>query len=126
MACLAQWGALVCSCCSEEQPMEVKLMAAKVLVNCTATVLTCAHLPLGESQLWNHLTKYLPHSRDKYFDVNRNAYKSHKSFRNLHFLKLLVCVCVCVCVRSVHHTFSVEESVYAAAGRRPGSPRFSH
>ncbi|XP_044070655.1 thyroid adenoma-associated protein isoform X3 [Siniperca chuatsi] len=54
-ACLAQWGALVCSCCSEEQPVEVKLMAAKVLVNCTATVLTSAHLPLGLSttvSLW--------------------------------------------------------------------------
>lgn len=34
-------------------------------------------------------------------------------------------VCVCVCVRSVHYTFSVEESVHAAAGWRPGSPRFS-
>ncbi|KAI3362945.1 hypothetical protein L3Q82_011619 [Scortum barcoo] len=57
-ACLAQWGALVCSCCSEEQPVEVKLMAAKVLVNCTVTVLTSAHLPLGLSttlSLWRSL-----------------------------------------------------------------------
>ncbi|XP_045927102.1 thyroid adenoma-associated protein homolog isoform X2 [Micropterus dolomieu] len=54
----AQWGALVCSCCSEEQPEEVKLMAAKVLVNCTATVLTSAHLPLGlptTVSLWRSL-----------------------------------------------------------------------
>lgn len=51
VACLPQWGALVCSCCSEEQPAEVKLMAANVLVNCTATVLTSPHLPLGE--LWH-------------------------------------------------------------------------
>lgn len=61
----AQWGALVCSCCSEEQPEEVKLMAAKVLVNCTATVLTSAHLPLGESQLWNILRKGLPPSKSR-------------------------------------------------------------
>lgn len=57
-ACLTQWGALVCSSCSEEQPVEVKLMAAKVLVNCTATVLTSAHLPLGLSttlSLWRSL-----------------------------------------------------------------------
>ncbi|KAF0027159.1 hypothetical protein F2P81_019900 [Scophthalmus maximus] len=46
MSCLAQWGALVCSCCSEEQPVEVKLMAANVLVNCTDALLTSPHLPL--------------------------------------------------------------------------------
>ncbi|XP_034080889.1 thyroid adenoma-associated protein isoform X3 [Gymnodraco acuticeps] len=58
VACLGQWGALVCSCCSEEQPVEVKLMAAKVLVNCTATVLTSSHLPLGLTttvSLWRSL-----------------------------------------------------------------------
>lgn len=49
-ACLAQWGALVCSCCGEEQPVEVKLTAAKVLVNSTGNVLTSPRLPLGESQ----------------------------------------------------------------------------
>ncbi|XP_070772051.1 thyroid adenoma-associated protein [Enoplosus armatus] len=58
VACLAQWGVLVCSCCSEEQPVEVKLMAAKVLVDCTAAVLTGAHLPLGlftTVSLWRSL-----------------------------------------------------------------------
>ncbi|XP_070833382.1 thyroid adenoma-associated protein [Chaetodon trifascialis] len=58
VACLSQWGALVCSCCSEEQPVEVKLTAAKVLVNCTATVLSSPHLPLGLSttvSLWRSL-----------------------------------------------------------------------
>nr|XP_046258832.1 thyroid adenoma-associated protein isoform X2 [Scatophagus argus] len=58
VTCLAQWGVLVCSCCSEEQPMEVKLTAAKVLVNCTATVLSSPHLPLGLSttvSLWKSL-----------------------------------------------------------------------
>lgn len=44
-----QWGAQVCSCCTEEQPVELKLMAASVLVNCTDSVLCSAHLPLGES-----------------------------------------------------------------------------
>ncbi|XP_060943826.1 thyroid adenoma-associated protein [Limanda limanda] len=58
MSCFAQWGALVCSCCSEEQPMEVKLMAAKVLVNCTEALLTNPHLPLGlftTVSLWRSL-----------------------------------------------------------------------
>uniref|UniRef100_A0A3P8S9T9 tRNA (32-2'-O)-methyltransferase regulator THADA n=1 Tax=Amphiprion percula TaxID=161767 RepID=A0A3P8S9T9_AMPPE len=58
VVCLAQWGALVCSCCSEEQPVEVKLMAAKVLVNCTSTLLTSPHLPLGlftTMSLWRSL-----------------------------------------------------------------------
>uniref|UniRef100_A0A7N6FJ83 tRNA (32-2'-O)-methyltransferase regulator THADA n=1 Tax=Anabas testudineus TaxID=64144 RepID=A0A7N6FJ83_ANATE len=57
---LSQWGQLVCSCCSEEQPVEVKLTAAKVLVNCTGTLLTSPGLPLGESQLWNSSAKCLP------------------------------------------------------------------
>ncbi|KAM7408173.1 hypothetical protein PAMA_002048 [Pampus argenteus] len=48
VSCLSQWGALVCSCCSEEQPVEVKLMAAKVLVSCTDTLLSSSDLPLGE------------------------------------------------------------------------------
>ncbi|TKS85233.1 mRNA decay activator protein ZFP36L2-B [Collichthys lucidus] len=62
VACLAQWVALVCSCCSEEQPVEVKLTAAKVLVNCTATVLSSPHLPLGLAttvSLWKSLFKLL-------------------------------------------------------------------
>ncbi|XP_076016993.1 thyroid adenoma-associated protein [Genypterus blacodes] len=60
--CLAQWGALVCSCCGEEQPAEVKLMAAKVLVSCTATVLTNPALPLGLTttvSLWRCLVTLL-------------------------------------------------------------------
>ncbi|XP_041865612.1 thyroid adenoma-associated protein [Melanotaenia boesemani] len=55
VAGLAQWGALVGSCCGVEQPVEVKLMAAKVLVNCASTLLTNPHLPLGLSttaSLW--------------------------------------------------------------------------
>ncbi|KAM9726802.1 thyroid adenoma-associated protein isoform 2-T3 [Menidia menidia] len=57
-ACLAQWGALVCSCCSEEQPAEVKLAAAEVLVGCTSTLLTNPRLPLGlptTVSLWRSL-----------------------------------------------------------------------
>lgn len=38
------------------------------------------------------------------------------------YLSVRVCVC---CGRSVHDSFTVEESVRAAAGRRPRSPRFS-
>ncbi|KAK5908110.1 hypothetical protein CgunFtcFv8_016195 [Champsocephalus gunnari] len=73
VACLGQWGALVCSCCSEEQPVEVKLMAAKVLVNCTATVLTSSHLPLGLTttvSLWRSLFTLL---QDEDEDVRDSA-----------------------------------------------------
>ncbi|XP_049927427.1 thyroid adenoma-associated protein [Epinephelus moara] len=73
VTCLAQWGALVCSCCSEEQPVEVKLMAAKVLVNCTGTVLTSPHLPLGLSttvSLWRSLFTLL---QDEDQDVRDSA-----------------------------------------------------
>ncbi|XP_042288889.1 thyroid adenoma-associated protein isoform X2 [Thunnus maccoyii] len=62
VACLSQWGALVCSCCSEEQPVEVKLMATKVLVNCTDTLLTSCDLPLGLAStvpLWRSLLTLL-------------------------------------------------------------------
>ncbi|XP_070697363.1 thyroid adenoma-associated protein [Pempheris klunzingeri] len=79
-ACLAQWGALVCSCCSEEQPAEVKLMAAKVLVNCTAGVLTSPHLPLGLSttvSLWRSVFTLLqdedPEVRDSASDLISNV-----------------------------------------------------
>ncbi|XP_042358035.1 thyroid adenoma-associated protein [Plectropomus leopardus] len=73
VACLAQWGALVCSCCSEEQPAEVKLMAAKVLVSCAGTVLTSSHLPLGLSttvSLWRSLFTLL---QDEDQDVRDSA-----------------------------------------------------
>ncbi|MEQ2208771.1 hypothetical protein XENOCAPTIV_013992, partial [Xenoophorus captivus] len=50
VACLVQWGALVCSCCGEDQPVEVKLMVAKVLVTCSSSLMTNPHLPLGESE----------------------------------------------------------------------------
>lgn len=73
VACLAQWGALVCSCCSEEQPVEVKLTAAKVLVNCTAAVLTSPHLPLGLSttvSLWRGVFTLL---QDEDQDVRDSA-----------------------------------------------------
>ncbi|XP_054654296.1 thyroid adenoma-associated protein isoform X2 [Dunckerocampus dactyliophorus] len=58
VTCLSQWGTLVCSCCSEEQPVEVKLMAAKVLVNSTGPLLTNSELPLGlvsTVSLWRSL-----------------------------------------------------------------------
>ncbi|KAM3863138.1 thyroid adenoma-associated protein [Diretmus argenteus] len=55
---LPQWAALVCSCCDENQPAEVKLMAAAVLVDCTATLLISPALPLGlpaTVSLWRSL-----------------------------------------------------------------------
>ncbi|XP_026211398.1 thyroid adenoma-associated protein [Anabas testudineus] len=70
---LSQWGQLVCSCCSEEQPVEVKLTAAKVLVNCTGTLLTSPGLPLGLSTtlpLWRSLFMLL---QDEDQDVRDSA-----------------------------------------------------
>ncbi|XP_077960051.1 thyroid adenoma-associated protein isoform X2 [Gasterosteus aculeatus] len=70
---LAEWGSLVCSCCGEEQPVEVKLMAAEVLVSCTATVLTSTLLPLGLStslSLWRSLFTLL---QDEDQDVRDSA-----------------------------------------------------
>ncbi|XP_019737575.1 thyroid adenoma-associated protein [Hippocampus comes] len=58
MTCLSQWGALVCSSCSEEQHVEVKMMVANVLVNSTGTLLTSSELPLGlvsTVSLWSSL-----------------------------------------------------------------------
>ncbi|KAM9318529.1 thyroid adenoma-associated protein [Pholidichthys leucotaenia] len=58
VSCFAQWGVLVCSCCTEDQPVEVKLTAAKVLVSCTPTLLASTHLLLGVSttlSLWRSL-----------------------------------------------------------------------
>ncbi|XP_043991776.1 thyroid adenoma-associated protein isoform X2 [Gambusia affinis] len=58
VACFAQWGALVCSCSAEEQPVEVKLMVAKVLVTCSSTLMTNPELPLGFAatvSLWSSL-----------------------------------------------------------------------
>lgn len=48
MVCLRRWGALVLQSCGEEQPAEVKLMSAEVLVKAIPTLLTAPALPLGE------------------------------------------------------------------------------
>uniref|UniRef100_A0A3B4B112 tRNA (32-2'-O)-methyltransferase regulator THADA n=1 Tax=Periophthalmus magnuspinnatus TaxID=409849 RepID=A0A3B4B112_9GOBI len=63
-SCFSEWAALVCSCCSEEHPVEVKMMVSKVLVQCTAPVLTSPSLPLGISSyttvsLWRSLVTLL-------------------------------------------------------------------
>lgn len=76
--------------------MEVKLTAAKVLVNSTGSVLTSPRLPLGESQCVE-----TPLIQEEHYCVDR---KSH------------IFLYVFVFVRSVHHIVSVEESVYAASG----------
>ncbi|XP_072293704.1 thyroid adenoma-associated protein [Eucyclogobius newberryi] len=58
----SEWATLVCSCCSEEQPAEVKVMASKVLVQSTAPVLTSPCLPLGLDStvsLWRSLVALL-------------------------------------------------------------------
>uniref|UniRef100_A0A674NJE3 tRNA (32-2'-O)-methyltransferase regulator THADA n=1 Tax=Takifugu rubripes TaxID=31033 RepID=A0A674NJE3_TAKRU len=58
VAGLRRWGELVCSCCGEERPCEVKLATAKVLVSCTGSVLSSPQLPLGlpaTLSLWRSL-----------------------------------------------------------------------
>ncbi|XP_037126900.1 thyroid adenoma-associated protein isoform X1 [Syngnathus acus] len=58
MTRLSQWGALVCSSCSDEQHVEIKLMVAKVLVDSTSALLTSSELPLGlvsTMSLWRSL-----------------------------------------------------------------------
>ncbi|KAM4729595.1 thyroid adenoma-associated protein isoform 2-T4 [Anableps anableps] len=73
VACLAQWGALVCSCSGEEQPVEVKLMVAKVLVTCSSTLMTNPQLPLGfpaTVSLWRSLFMLL---QDEDQDVRDSA-----------------------------------------------------
>ncbi|XP_062319840.1 thyroid adenoma-associated protein isoform X2 [Osmerus eperlanus] len=73
LALQGSWGALVSQCCSEEQPVEVKLMAAEVLVNATHPLLTSPSLPLGLSLtvcLWRGLFTLL---QDEDQDVRDTA-----------------------------------------------------
>ncbi|XP_061086252.1 tRNA (32-2'-O)-methyltransferase regulator THADA-like, partial [Conger conger] len=72
---LHRWGALVSGSCSEEQPDEVKLTAAEVLVKATPTLLASPALPLGLSDtlaLWRSLFTLLqdedPDVRDRASD----------------------------------------------------------
>ena len=44
-----EWGRLVCGCCGDDHPAEVKLAVTEVLVNSTAPLLAGPTLPLGES-----------------------------------------------------------------------------
>lgn len=101
-AALAQWAALVCWCCGDEQPLEVKVAAAKVLVSCADGVLTNPQLPLGASCCSTATVEAA---------VNRRATELHAA--------------VFVLLRSLQHSVTVEESVHAAAGRRPRRPSCS-
>ncbi|KAJ8248320.1 hypothetical protein GJAV_G00240740 [Gymnothorax javanicus] len=70
---LSRWVALVSRCCGEEQPAEVKLTAAEVLVQATPTLLTSPALPLGLSDtvaLWRSLFTLL---QDEDPDVRERA-----------------------------------------------------
>ncbi len=51
---LSRWGALVMQGCAEDQPAEVKLTSAEVLVKAVPTLLTAPALPLGE---WTSVNK---------------------------------------------------------------------
>ncbi|XP_041107653.1 thyroid adenoma-associated protein-like isoform X2 [Polyodon spathula] len=55
---LTRWVGLVAQCCEDEQPIEIKLTAAEILVSATPSVLTSTTLPLGLSgtlPLWRSL-----------------------------------------------------------------------
>ncbi|XP_067277498.1 thyroid adenoma-associated protein isoform X2 [Pseudorasbora parva] len=73
VVCLSRWGALVLESCGEEQPAEVKLMSAEVLVKAVPTLLTAPALPLGISHtvaLWKCLFTLL---QDEDQDVRDGA-----------------------------------------------------
>uniref|UniRef100_A0A8B9RME6 tRNA (32-2'-O)-methyltransferase regulator THADA n=1 Tax=Astyanax mexicanus TaxID=7994 RepID=A0A8B9RME6_ASTMX len=73
VAHVALWGAMVAQCCSEERPVEVKLMAAEVLVKAMPTLLTASNLLLGISHtlaLWQSLFTLL---QDEDQDVRDRA-----------------------------------------------------
>lgn len=80
----------MCSCCGEEQPGEVKLATAKVLVSCTGSVLSSPQLPLGEC----------PGTHPPSQVAARFGFKG----------------AVSVCDRSARDAGFVEEPVHAAAG----------
>uniref|UniRef100_A0A3P8YHM8 tRNA (32-2'-O)-methyltransferase regulator THADA n=1 Tax=Esox lucius TaxID=8010 RepID=A0A3P8YHM8_ESOLU len=80
VALLGCWGALVSQCCGEQQNTEVKMMAAEILVNVSATLLTSPNPPLGVSHtvsLWRGLFTLLqdedPDVRDRAADYVSNA-----------------------------------------------------
>ncbi|XP_076852074.1 tRNA (32-2'-O)-methyltransferase regulator THADA-like, partial [Brachyhypopomus gauderio] len=73
VSCAARWGALVTQCCGEEQPVEVKMTAADVLVKATPTLLTSTKMPLDITQtltLWQNLFTLL---QDEDEDVRDRA-----------------------------------------------------
>ncbi|XP_035387280.1 thyroid adenoma-associated protein isoform X1 [Electrophorus electricus] len=73
VGCAGSWGALVTQCCGEEQPTEVRLTAAEVLVKATPTLLTSPAAPLGMAQtlvLWRSLFTLL---QDEDQDVRDKA-----------------------------------------------------
>ncbi|MGH0156455.1 UNVERIFIED_CONTAM: hypothetical protein FKN15_040286 [Acipenser sinensis] len=55
---LTRWAGLVAQCCEDEQPIEIKLTAAEILVSATPSLLTSTTLPLGLAgtlALWRSL-----------------------------------------------------------------------
>ncbi|XP_017296045.1 thyroid adenoma-associated protein isoform X2 [Kryptolebias marmoratus] len=92
MACLPQWVELLCSCCAEGQPVQVKLMAAEVLVSSIPTLLMSSDLPLGLSatvSLWKSLFTLL---QDEDQDV-RDAASDFICNVPAHLLSTDVSVC---------------------------------
>ncbi|XP_016392695.1 thyroid adenoma-associated protein homolog isoform X1 [Sinocyclocheilus rhinocerous] len=73
VVCLSRLGALVMQGCTEDQPAEVKLMSAEVLVKAVPTLLTAPALPLGITHtvaLWKSLFTLL---QDEDQDVRDGA-----------------------------------------------------
>uniref|UniRef100_A0A672QAP7 tRNA (32-2'-O)-methyltransferase regulator THADA n=2 Tax=Sinocyclocheilus grahami TaxID=75366 RepID=A0A672QAP7_SINGR len=73
VVCLSRWGALVMQGCAEDQPAEVKLVSAEVLVKAVHSLLTAPALPLGITHtvaLWKSLFTLL---QDEDQDVRDGA-----------------------------------------------------
>lgn len=98
MLYLNRWGALVLQGCGEDQPTEIKLMSAEVLVKAIPTLLMTPALPLGEYILGQG--------------------KVCRNLKLMLFLAVCVLVCMVVCVFSRYHTHygAMEGPVYIITG----------
>uniref|UniRef100_A0A8C4Z6R2 tRNA (32-2'-O)-methyltransferase regulator THADA n=1 Tax=Gadus morhua TaxID=8049 RepID=A0A8C4Z6R2_GADMO len=80
------WGRLVCGCCGDDHPAEVKLAVAEVLVNSTTPLLASPTLPLGLSttlSLWRSLLTLLQ-DEDQEVRDSASDFISHVAPHLLH------------------------------------------
>ncbi|XP_059929781.1 thyroid adenoma-associated protein [Gadus macrocephalus] len=80
------WGRLVCGCCGDDHPAEVKLAVTEVLVNSTTPLLASPTLPLGLSttlSLWRSLLTLLQ-DEDQEVRDSASDFISHVAPHLLH------------------------------------------